>query len=32
MMNVGVMPPRDGFLQELRALCDEFGACSCSTR
>jgi glutamate-1-semialdehyde 2,1-aminomutase len=25
MMNVGVMPPRDGFLQELRALCDEFG-------
>jgi glutamate-1-semialdehyde 2,1-aminomutase len=26
MMNVGVMPPRHGFLQELRALCDEFGA------
>jgi glutamate-1-semialdehyde 2,1-aminomutase len=26
MMNVGVMPPRDGFLQELRDLCDEFGA------
>jgi glutamate-1-semialdehyde 2,1-aminomutase len=25
MMNVGVMVPRDGFLQELRALCDEFG-------
>jgi glutamate-1-semialdehyde 2,1-aminomutase len=25
MMNVGVMPPRDGFLEELRALCDEFG-------
>src|SRR4029450_8080537 len=25
MMNVGVMPPRDCFLQELRALCDEFG-------
>jgi glutamate-1-semialdehyde 2,1-aminomutase len=25
MMNVGVMAPRDGFLQELRALCDEFG-------
>jgi len=25
LMNVGVMPPRDGFLQELRALCDEFG-------
>ena len=25
MMNVGVMGPRDGFLQELRALCDEFG-------
>lgn len=25
MMNVGVMPPRDGFIQELRALCDEFG-------
>src|SRR5262245_6655507 len=25
MMNLGVMPPRDGFLQELRALCDEFG-------
>ncbi|HEX9202755.1 MAG TPA: aminotransferase class III-fold pyridoxal phosphate-dependent enzyme, partial [Vicinamibacteria bacterium] len=25
MMNVGVMPPREGFLQELRALCDEFG-------
>ncbi|HEY7412166.1 MAG TPA: glutamate-1-semialdehyde 2,1-aminomutase [Vicinamibacteria bacterium] len=26
MMNVGVMAPRDGFLQELRALCDEFGS------
>jgi glutamate-1-semialdehyde 2,1-aminomutase len=26
MMNVGVMPPRDGFIQELRALCDEFGS------
>ena len=26
MMNVGVMAPRDGFLQEVRALCDEFGA------
>jgi glutamate-1-semialdehyde 2,1-aminomutase len=25
MMNVGVMPPRDGFIQELRALADEFG-------
>jgi glutamate-1-semialdehyde 2,1-aminomutase len=25
MMNVGVMGPRDGFLQELRALADEFG-------
>jgi glutamate-1-semialdehyde 2,1-aminomutase len=25
MMNVGVMAPRDGFLQELRSLCDEFG-------
>jgi len=25
MMNVGVMVPRDGFLQELRSLCDEFG-------
>ena len=25
MMNVGVMGPRDGFLQELRELCDEFG-------
>jgi glutamate-1-semialdehyde 2,1-aminomutase len=25
MMNVGVIGPRDGFLQELRALCDEFG-------
>ena len=25
LMNVGVMGPRDGFLQELRALCDEFG-------
>ncbi len=25
MMNVGVMAPRDGFLQELRVLCDEFG-------
>jgi len=25
MMNVGVLPPRDGFIQELRALCDEFG-------
>ena len=26
MMNVGVMPPRDGFLQELRDICDEFGS------
>jgi glutamate-1-semialdehyde 2,1-aminomutase len=26
MMNVGVMAPRDGFLEELRALCDEFGS------
>jgi glutamate-1-semialdehyde 2,1-aminomutase len=26
MMNVGVMPPRDGFIQELRQVCDEFGA------
>jgi glutamate-1-semialdehyde 2,1-aminomutase len=25
MMNLGVIPPRDGFLHELRALCDEFG-------
>jgi glutamate-1-semialdehyde 2,1-aminomutase len=25
MMNVGVMAPRDGFLQEIRALCDQFG-------
>jgi glutamate-1-semialdehyde 2,1-aminomutase len=25
MMNVGVMPPRDGFIQELRQVCDEFG-------
>jgi glutamate-1-semialdehyde 2,1-aminomutase len=25
MMNVGVMAPRDGFLQELRGLCDQFG-------
>jgi glutamate-1-semialdehyde 2,1-aminomutase len=25
MMNVGVMAPRDGFLEDLRALCDEFG-------
>jgi len=25
MMNVGVIAPRDGFLAELRALCDEFG-------
>jgi glutamate-1-semialdehyde 2,1-aminomutase len=25
MMNVGVIPPRDGFIAELRALCDEFG-------
>lgn len=25
LMNVGVMAPRDGFLQELRALCDEHG-------
>jgi glutamate-1-semialdehyde 2,1-aminomutase len=25
MMNVGVMAPRDGFLEELRLLCDEFG-------
>ena len=24
-MNVGVMPPRDGFIAELRALSDEFG-------
>jgi glutamate-1-semialdehyde 2,1-aminomutase len=24
-MNVGVMPPRDGFIQELRQVCDEFG-------
>jgi glutamate-1-semialdehyde 2,1-aminomutase len=26
MMNVGVMAPRDGFIPELRALCDEFGS------
>jgi glutamate-1-semialdehyde 2,1-aminomutase len=26
MMNAGVIPPSDGFLQELRALCDEIGA------
>ena len=26
MMNVGVMPPREGFVAELRALADEFGA------
>jgi len=25
MMNVGVIAPRDGFIQELRSLCDEFG-------
>ena len=25
MMNIGVIAPRDGFLQELRPLCDEFG-------
>jgi glutamate-1-semialdehyde 2,1-aminomutase len=25
MMNVGVMVPKDGFIEELRALCDEFG-------
>jgi glutamate-1-semialdehyde 2,1-aminomutase len=25
MMNVGVMPPRDGFLEELRELANEFG-------
>src|SRR4029453_9263246 len=25
MMNVGVMAPRDGFIQELRQVCDEFG-------
>jgi glutamate-1-semialdehyde 2,1-aminomutase len=25
MMNIGVIPPRDGFIQELRALSDEFG-------
>jgi glutamate-1-semialdehyde 2,1-aminomutase len=25
MMNVGVMAPRDGFIPELRRLCDEFG-------
>ena len=25
MMNVGVMPPRDGFIEELRELCNEFG-------
>ena len=25
MMNVGVIGPRDGFLQELRELCNEFG-------
>jgi glutamate-1-semialdehyde 2,1-aminomutase len=26
MMNVGVMAPREGFLPEVRALCDRFGA------
>jgi len=26
MMNVGVIAPRDGFIPELRALCDEFGS------
>ena len=26
MMNVGVMPPRDGFIAELRQVCDEFGS------
>ena len=25
MMNVGVIGPRDGFLEELREICDEFG-------
>jgi glutamate-1-semialdehyde 2,1-aminomutase len=25
MMNIGVIPPRDGFIEELRELCDEFG-------
>ena len=25
MMNVGVMAPKDGFMPELRLLCDEFG-------
>jgi glutamate-1-semialdehyde 2,1-aminomutase len=25
MMNVGVMAPKDGFIPELRRLCDEFG-------
>jgi glutamate-1-semialdehyde 2,1-aminomutase len=25
MMNIGVIAPRDGFIAELRALCDEFG-------
>jgi len=25
MMNVGVLAPRDGFLQELREICNEFG-------
>jgi glutamate-1-semialdehyde 2,1-aminomutase len=25
MMNVGVIAPKDGFIAELRALCDEFG-------
>jgi len=26
MMNVGVMPPKDGFIAELRQVCDEFGS------
>jgi glutamate-1-semialdehyde 2,1-aminomutase len=26
MMNIGVMAPRDGFLQELRDLCNDFGS------
>ncbi len=25
MMNIGVIGPRDGFLEELREICDEFG-------
>jgi glutamate-1-semialdehyde 2,1-aminomutase len=25
MMNIGVIPPRDGFIQQLRSLCDELG-------